>query len=294
LDSQEPVKGISIRDDEDAHNRQRIRRAVLEGDIDRAMKYTDAYYPAVLRDNEQVYFRLRCRKFIEMIRKEAEHNIMLEERGAIHTNGRGQATSDNDEEMLEAEPGHNAFHGTATTTNGDGDMDMAEAGEGAGGSDSAAGLSKLSQEALLYGVELQAEFAGDSRRETVKQLDDISSLFAYPNPLKVKEVAHLLDGSGRVAVAEELNSAILSKPLPVFYHYPIPFPVAITRLYYDVSVKSTNNGFTVSLGKSSRAALENVYAQTCVLLESLRKDGGDGAFVTVGNVVRDIPPSRLR
>ncbi|KAH6845023.1 CTLH/CRA C-terminal to lish motif domain-containing protein [Chaetomium sp. MPI-CAGE-AT-0009] len=262
LDPQEPVKGISIRDDEDAHNRQRIRRAVLEGDIDRAMKYTDAYYPAVLRDNEQVYFRLRCRKFIEMIRKEAEHNLVLEERGASHTNGRRAAAGDNDdEEMLEAEPGNNGFNGTGTITNGDGDLDMAmaEAGEGGNGSEPAAGLSKLSQEALLYGVELQAEFAGDSRRETVKQLDDISSLFAYPNPLKVKEVAHLLDGSGRVAVAEELNSAIL-----------------------------------MSLGKSSRAALENVYAQTCVLLESLRKDGGDGAFVTVGSVVRDIPPSRLR
>lgn len=228
LDPQEPVKGVSVRDDEDAHNRQRIRRAVLEGDIDRAMKYTDAYYPAVLRDNEQVYFRLRCRKFIEMIRKEAEHNIMLEERGVSHTNGRGQAAGDNDEEMFEAEPGHNG----TTTANGDGDLDMtmAEAGDGAGGSDPAAGLSKLSQEALLYGVELQAEFAGDSRRETVKQLDDISSLFAYPNPLKVKEVAHLLDGSGRVAVAEELNSAILSKLLLFFFVYVLACYI-LTTIY---------------------------------------------------------------
>jgi hypothetical protein len=50
----------------------------------------------------------------------------------------------------------------------------------------------------------------------------------------------------------------------------------------------------VSLGKSSRAALENVYAQTSVLLEDLRKDGGDGAFVTVQSVVDAIPPPRLR
>lgn len=48
-----------------------------------------------------------------------------------------------------------------------------------------------------------------------------------------------------------------------------------------------------SLGKSSRAALENVYAQTSVLLEELRRDGGDGAFVSVDNIVDDIPPSRL-
>jgi hypothetical protein len=49
-----------------------------------------------------------------------------------------------------------------------------------------------------------------------------------------------------------------------------------------------------SLGKSSRAALENVYAQTVALLDTLRKDGGDGAFVTVQNVVDRIPPPRLR
>lgn len=47
----------------------------------------------------------------------------------------------------------------------------------------------------------------------------------------------------------------------------------------------------VSLGKSSRAALENLYAQTSVLLEDLRQDGGDGAFVTVQSVIDDIPKS---
>ncbi len=49
----------------------------------------------------------------------------------------------------------------------------------------------------------------------------------------------------------------------------------------------------MSLGKSSRAALENVYAQTAVLLEDLRQDGGDGAFVTLDSVVAGIPPSRV-
>lgn len=48
-----------------------------------------------------------------------------------------------------------------------------------------------------------------------------------------------------------------------------------------------------SLGKSSRAALGNVYAQTCVLLDELRKDGGDGAFVKMDDVIRQIPPSTL-
>jgi hypothetical protein len=38
-------------------------------------------------------------------------------------------------------------------------------------------------------MELRAEFREDPRRETTKQLDEIFSLIAYPNPLKVKEVA---------------------------------------------------------------------------------------------------------
>lgn len=48
---------------------------------------------------------------------------------------------------------------------------------------------------------------------------------------------------------------------------------------------------TVSLGKSSRAALETLFAQTSVLLEELRQDGSDGAFVSVKDVVDDIPKS---
>ncbi|AEO62326.1 uncharacterized protein THITE_2106386 [Thermothielavioides terrestris NRRL 8126] len=271
LDPSEPVKGINIRDDEDAHNRQRIRRAILEGDIDRAMRDTNTYYPSVLRDNEQVYFRLRCRKFIEMIRQEAELNLHLESlrRAAAPQQQQMPDRRDKDEEMLEpGEAGdddrqegdrpdlHHHYH--------DNDMEMEDglaAGEAAAIDAVAAALSRLSQEALAYGQELRAEFGASDhpRRETPKQLDEIFALMAYPNPLKVKEVAHLLDGSGRVAVAEELNSAILT-----------------------------------SLGKSSRAALENVYAQTCVLLEDLRRDGGDGAFVTVQSVIDKIPRPRLR
>ncbi len=45
----------------------------------------------------------------------------------------------------------------------------------------------------------------------------------------------------------------------------------------------------VSLGKSSRSALENLYAQTSVLLDDLRQEGGPGAFVTLQGIIDDIP-----
>lgn len=236
LDPGKDIEGINIKDDEDANNRQRIRRAILNGDIDRALKYTKTYYPKVLPDNEQVYFRLRCRKFIEMIRKEAELNLLIEQEKA-----RLARQGEDDEEMKDAD---------VQISREDG-MDTED------GVDDAV-LSKLGNEALEYGKELREEFKDDPRREVTKHLEDIFVLIGYENPLKVEQVAHLLDSSGRVAVAEELNSAIL-----------------------------------MSLGKSSRAALENVYAQTLVLLEDLRQDGGDGAFVTVHSVIDDIPKQPL-
>ena len=62
---------LELGGEDDIHtmNRQKIRRAILDGDIDRALKYTHTFYPAVLQDkrNEGIYFQLRCRKFVERL-----------------------------------------------------------------------------------------------------------------------------------------------------------------------------------------------------------------------------------
>jgi hypothetical protein len=42
---------------------------------------------------------------------------------------------------------------------------------------------------------------------------------------------------------------------------------------------------TVSLGKSSAAALERLYQQTEVLVNEISEDGGAGAFINVRNDV---------
>jgi len=59
-------------EDTDTINRQRIRAAILEGDIDKAIKLTTVFYPHVLEENESIRFQLRCRKFVEMMRVCAE------------------------------------------------------------------------------------------------------------------------------------------------------------------------------------------------------------------------------
>ncbi|KAL7959858.1 hypothetical protein V8C34DRAFT_97504 [Trichoderma compactum] len=225
------VDGLNIKDDEDANNRQRIRRAILDGEIDQALDYTNAYYPQVLGDNEQVYFKLRCRKFIEMVRRAAEMRIKYDAK---------RGTELGQEMDLDV----NGSHGWGDNMETD-------------GGDHGAELTKLENKMLSYGQVLQAAYDKDPRKEISKALKDIWASVAYRNPLKEPQVSYLLDGKGRVTVAEELNSAILS-----------------------------------SLGKSSRASLETLYAQTSVLLEELRKDGGPGAFVSLQDVVDSIQQSQ--
>ena len=40
---------------------------------------------------------------------------------------------------------------------------------------------------------------------------------------------------------------------------------------------------------AQRAALEKIYGQTAVLLDELRKEGGEGAFISVDDYVDEIP-----
>lgn len=172
-----------------------IRRAVLEGDIDRALKYTNAYYPDVLQIYEHVDFKLRCRKFIEMVRTAAELRTSAEGK---KSNGHASTTvydQDTDMELNGAENGSPLDH-----------TDMEDTAK------KPVILEQLEIETLMYGQSLQAEYQDDPRREVTEALSSIYSLLAYSNPLKAKDVAHLLDRKGRVAVAEELNSAILRKP----------------------------------------------------------------------------------
>ncbi|TVY65664.1 Uncharacterized protein LSUE1_G007172 [Lachnellula suecica] len=237
LDPNEEVQGFDVKEDEDAGHRQRIRKAVGEGDIEKALKHTNAFYPQVLKDNEHVYFRLRIRKFIEMIRQGAEMQRMSN--GTNKSNGHGPEYYDDfvhQDMELDDQQGQNTNWDRMDT-----DQPVVENQE----------YIRLVSETLLYGQALQAEFKDDPRREVRKALEDAFALIAYSDPLGVESVSHLLDISGREAVADELNSAIL-----------------------------------LSLGKSSSTALEQLYQQTSVLLDDLRDGGGPGAFVNIDDYVK--------
>jgi hypothetical protein len=177
-----------------------IRVAILDGDVDKALKHTNAYYSHVLQDRPQIYFRLRCRKFIEMIWRCSELNTGSSEKRGSATNGHsGDLYEDVFEPDMELDD----------HLNGHDDWDQMETEE----ADNTMKYHTLLQETLEYGQELQLEFREDGRREVKKALEETFSLLAYEDP-KTSVVAHLLEPSGRVPVAEELNSAILGITSP--------------------------------------------------------------------------------
>ncbi|PVH84596.1 SPRY-domain-containing protein [Cadophora sp. DSE1049] len=241
LDPNAIIDGVDVKEDEDAGHRQRIRKAVLEGDIEKALKYTHAFYPNVLKDNEHVSFRLKCRRFIEMIRQGAEMQ------NSTHSNGVKKSNGHNGDWYDEVAQGMDLDDHQSQANNWD-RMDTEDSPE------NHMEYQRLLQDTLKYGQDLQAEYKDDPRREIGKALEEAFALMAYTDPLNAKEVAHLLDPSGRAAVAEELNSAIL-----------------------------------LSLGKSSTAALEKLIQQSTVLLEELGEAGGPGAFVSIDDFVKVKP-----
>jgi hypothetical protein len=184
-----------------------IRSAILDGDIDRALKYTSVYYPDVLSGNENIYFKLKCRKFIEMIRGCAElsdgdtspaiaptpkveddyngvfdHQMELDDQ--THANGSGRPRWDENGEM---ETSTDDLNNQQPQTYRD-----------------------LITKTLQYGSELKAEFDSDPRREVKKSLEETLALIGYEDP-RQSPLKHLLDEGERAPVAEELNRAILGK-----------------------------------------------------------------------------------
>jgi Ran-binding protein 9/10 len=188
-----------------ANNTKGIRSAILEGDIDKALKHTDVYYPSVLRDNEKIYFKLRCRKFIEMIRRcnEIQNNLTSSPTQRSAANGHSSAPDEYDifDHHMELDEQFNKeWNADRMDTEQDSASYPHEEAE----------YNKLMQETIKYGQELKSDFASDSRREIKKALEDTFALIAYPDA-RMSSLAPLLEESGRVPVAEELNSAILGK-----------------------------------------------------------------------------------
>ncbi|KAL8802072.1 MAG: hypothetical protein Q9200_006712 [Gallowayella weberi] len=195
IDSDVSHPDSSIEEDLDAANRQHIRAAIMDGDVDKAMKRTHAYYPQVLQDRSHIYFRLRCQKFVEMIRQTAELlevSATAKQTKPLYSHHGSSMHMDVEHTEMEVDNQKNEVS----------DWDQMEMEE----ADTSVQYKEMVDETLRYGQELKQEFQDDSTTDAA--FKEIFSLFIYEDPRKSPQ-AHLLDRASRVPVAEELNSAIL-------------------------------------------------------------------------------------
>ncbi|KAI9925700.1 Ran-binding protein 9 [Aspergillus wentii] len=193
-DREKSLKKYEVEEDVEAINRQKIRAAILDGDIDKALKYTNAYYANVLHDYPHIHFKLRCRKFLEMIRRCNEVSLAAPKRGKT-SNGLSDGGAVFDQEM---ELDEQMQEGDGWEADG---MDTEEP-------ETMARFYELLTEAVQYGQQLRIDYPTDERGGNKKMLDGIFSLVAYSHPKRSMH-GHYLDTRGRAIVAEELNSAIL-------------------------------------------------------------------------------------
>jgi len=187
------VSGIFLHRDMQLTNGKGIRASILAGDIDKALKHTNAYYPNVLDLNPQIVFRLKCRKWVELIRKSSDLQMQTSERQVKGSNGHSKsAVEDVFDQDMELDDQHEEWD----------KMETEEA-------EIAMKYQELMSQAMEYGQVLMQEYR-DEKREYGDKLREIFSLMAYDDP-KSSVHGDLIDPSGRVVVAEELNSAILGK-----------------------------------------------------------------------------------
>ena len=215
------VSGISLPpsidpDDANVSHRQRIRAAILAGDIDLAFQHLGTFFPRVLEadSNRDIYFHLCCRKFIEMILKsyEAQHGLMAgsgRSGGAPVTNGNGKAVAHIDEHVdgmqLDTQNGDSyEFEDSMEMS-----TDNLKATPAFTETKSAEMIrNSLLSEAIQYGMGLQAEFSEDARPEVRKKLNDTFALIAYTDA-RESGLAEMMQGRERAEIAEQVNGAIL-------------------------------------------------------------------------------------
>lgn len=251
---------------DDIEVRTHIVQSVIAGDIDTALAQTRAHYPLVLEaDSGIMLFKLRCRKFVELVLEAAE----MKKKMQAEECGMSAESANHDDTLNGGEPG-SFEEGT--------DMDVDDEALGVGMSSLANGSRLYSdvrpgfvrtastptsttapsaaatatqygaalEKAVTYGQQLEADYKHRSEIRTI--FKRMTVIMAYYDPLEAGgDAAEVAGQPARVALATELNQAILQ-----------------------------------SQGHPTQPLLDRLYRQTAVCLTQLALLGnGAAAFVDI-------------
>lgn len=261
----------------DIEIRTKIVNSVIAGDIDTALQETRTHHPSVLDMTEGLMlFKLRCRKFVELILEAAEMKKRMNyiDEGTAHASmeaghefDEDGMSMDVDDELFSPSSHANGFASSFfPIQRAQHDVSPTRGG-------GRAQYESALHEAIMYGQSLQADYKTDARPEVRTIFKRTFSIVAYVDPLEAGGMAEEVAGhQARVALATELNQAILS--MLVFSILGISLTVCVSE----------------SQGKPTRPALEMIYRHTAVCVLELGILGnGSAAFADLGKEFLDAP-----
>lgn len=219
------------------------------------------HYPTVLQkeENKDVYFKLKCRKFTEMVLKINQQHTQNGSagNGAEDLDGPKAPELDNVDRIAELK----RINGKSSASLNAMDVDQDDAQP----QPMANGVNVLDTLAIVeYGKALGEEFENDTRPEVKHMLDVTFAPIAHLNTPNAA-LDELVDSKGRAELAEQINGAILGESAN--------------------SVLTKADWRTVSQGKPRDAVLNTYCGQTQVMLDMLSSAKGGPA--TMINVQKD-------
>jgi hypothetical protein len=250
---------------DDIEIRTRIVHAVLTGDVDTALTDTRTHFPRALdADAGLVLFKLRCRKFVELVLEAAELKKRMCAEDAemnVEIDGEDKGTSDvmgmdvDDEADISSTGVTNGFGGggsSAIPIKGKRKTSFASYSQSGLSGVIAAKYGTALERAVAYGQELQSEYK--DRPEMRAIFKRTSVIVAFEDPLGAGgDAAEVAGQAARVSLATEVNQAIL-----------------------------------LSQGRPAHPALERIYRQSAASLTQLALLGnGAAAFVDMPRELLD-------
>jgi hypothetical protein len=247
----------------DIELRTRIVNAVAAGDIDTALTETKKHHAAVLeKDDGLMLFKLRCRKFVELILEASELKKRMK-REEID-----MAVEEEDVDLVEDMDGATDMEvddDASPTTNGYSNgtpaipirakrkqsVSSLSASGWTPGATTAQYENALNK-AIAYGQTLQTDYKTDERPEVQTIFKRTFGLVAYVDPTDAgNEVAEIVGQEARVKLANEMNQAILS----VFWFLTFP-PLPSTDLpLFRIAGPAHPPGFGKNISPSRRMYL---------------------------------------
>lgn len=220
-----PSSSFDGRHTNDIEQRTQIVNSVIKGDIDTALRETERLYPGVLeREQGIMLFKLRCRKFVELILEAAELKKAMK---GEETAADGMEVDDLEEEV----GGENGGETNGYSAGGSGSAAIPikskrkQSFSSPHPHSSSSSLSNLAAQyestlssAISYGQTLQSDYKTDIRPEVQGIFKKTFGIVAYEDPLEAGGEAAEVAGSGaRARLATELNQDILREHLLLLF-----------------------------------------------------------------------------